>query len=153
MNNPCINPQIVLGIKTRWIWDVDGMDGDDGDAAVDDGDWCLSLQNRCRLKMDPQRASSPFKSLPKVRFRWFLGVLYVVSPIQFHGAKLFEAAAWMAAIWRELYGRNKSLPPYSYSLNSQYPSFERGFLLESWINSQITVLACFCLLFAPAQLV
>ena len=42
--------------------DVDGMDGDGGDAAVADEDRCLSLLD---LEQDK---SSPSKSLPEVRF-------------------------------------------------------------------------------------
>ena len=68
------------------------MDGDGGDAVVDDEDRCLSLLDLRRMKMDPRWMSSPSRSLPEVRFLRFLDVLYVVSPIQFHGAKLFEAA-------------------------------------------------------------
>ena len=33
--------------------DVDGMDEDDGDAAVDDDDRCLGLNTRSRMKMYP----------------------------------------------------------------------------------------------------
>ena len=73
--------------------DVDGIDGDDGDAAVDDDDRCLGLHTRRRMKMDPSWASSPSRSLPKVRFLRLLVSLYVVSLIQLHGARLFEAAA------------------------------------------------------------
>ena len=80
------------------------MDGDDGDAVVVDEDRCLSLPDLRRMKMDPRWMSSPSKSLPDVRFLRFLGVLYVVSPIQFHGTKLFETAAEMTAIWAQLYG-------------------------------------------------
>ena len=78
--------------------DVDGMDGDDGDAAVADEDRCLSLLDLRRMKMDPRLMSSPSRSLPEVRFLRFLGVLYVISLIQFHGTKLFEAAASTATI-------------------------------------------------------
>ena len=66
------------------------MDGDGGDAVVVDEDRCLALLDLSRMKIDPRWMSSPSKSLPEVRFRRFLGVLYVVSPIQFHGTKLFE---------------------------------------------------------------
>ena len=71
------------------------------------------------VKMDPRWMSSTSRSLPEVRFLRFLGVLYVVSLIQFHGAKLFEAAASMATIRRQLYGRTKTVWPYSWSLNLQ----------------------------------
>ena len=74
------------------------MDGDGGDAAIADEDQCLSLPDLRRMKMDPWWMSSPSRSLPKVRFLRFLGVLYVVSLIQFHGMKLFEAAASTATI-------------------------------------------------------
>ena len=73
--------------------DVDGMDEDDGDAAVDDDDRCLRLHDRRRVKMDPSLASPPSRSLPEVRFLRLLVSLYVISPIRLHGAKLFEAAA------------------------------------------------------------
>ena len=81
------------------------MDGDGGDAVVVDGDRCLGLLDLSRVSMDPRWMSSPSRSLPEVRFRRFLGVLYVVSLIQFHGMKLFEKAAEMAAIRVQLYGR------------------------------------------------
>ena len=42
-----------IGITIRSRQDVDGMDGDGGDAAVDDEDGCLSLPDLCRAKMDP----------------------------------------------------------------------------------------------------
>ena len=74
------------------------MDGDGGDAVVVDKDRCLSLPDLRRMKMDPRWISSPSRSLPEVRFLRFLGVLYVVSLIQFHGVKLFEGAALMATI-------------------------------------------------------
>ena len=74
------------------------MDGDGGDAAVVDKDRCIGLPDLSRVKMDPRWMSSPSRSLPEVRFRRFLGVLYVVSLIQFHGMKLFETAAEMATI-------------------------------------------------------
>ena len=61
--------------------DVDGMDGDGGDAAVADEDRCLSLPNLRRMKMDPRWMSSPSRSLPEVRFLRLLVSLYVVSPI------------------------------------------------------------------------
>ena len=73
--------------------DVDGMDEDGADAEVDDDDRCLGLHTRRRLKMDPSWASSPYRSLPEVRFLRLLVSLYVVSPIRLHGAKLFEAEA------------------------------------------------------------
>ena len=95
------------------------MDGDGGDAAVADEDRCLSLPDLCRMKMDPRWMSSPSRSLSEVRFLRLLGVLYVVSLIQFHGAKLYEAAASMATIRRQLYGRTKMVQPYSSSLNLQ----------------------------------
>ena len=69
------------------------MDGDGGDAVVVDGDRCLGLPDLSRMKMDPRWTSSPSRFLPEVRFLRFLGVLYVVSLIQFHGTKLFEMAA------------------------------------------------------------
>ena len=78
--------------------DVDGMDGDGGDAAVADEDRCLSLPDLRRTKMDPRWMSSPSRSLTEVRFLQFLGVLYVVPLLQFHGMKLFETAAEMATI-------------------------------------------------------
>ena len=74
------------------------MDGDGGDAVVVDEDRCLGLPDLHRMKMDPRWMSSPSRSLPEVRFLRFLGVLYVISLIQFHGTKLFETAAEMAAI-------------------------------------------------------
>ena len=74
------------------------MDGDGGDAVVDDEDRCLGLLDLRRMKMDPRWMSSPSRSLLEVRFLRFLGVLYVVSPIQLHGAKLFEAAVPRATI-------------------------------------------------------
>ena len=95
------------------------MDGDGGDAVVVDEDRCLSLPDLRRVKMDPRWMSSPSRSLPEVRFLRFLGVLYVVSSIQFHGAKLFEAAASMATIPRQLYGRTKTVRPYIWSFNLQ----------------------------------
>ena len=53
MNSTCINPQLVQELQQ----DLDGMDGDDGgdeDAAVDeDGDRCLGLPDLRRAKMDP----------------------------------------------------------------------------------------------------
>ena len=42
-----------IGITTRSRQDVDGMDGDGGDVAVDDEDRCLGLPDLCRVKMDP----------------------------------------------------------------------------------------------------
>ena len=81
------------------------MDGDGGDAVVVDEDRCLGLPDLSRMKMDPRWMSSPSRSLPEVRFWRFLGVLYVVSLIQFHRTKLFETAAEMAAIRAQLYGR------------------------------------------------
>ena len=42
-----------VGITTRSRQDVDGMDGDGGDAAVDKKDRCPSLPDLCRVKMDP----------------------------------------------------------------------------------------------------
>ena len=95
-----------IGITTRSKQDVDGMDGDGGDAAVDDEDRCLSLSDLRRAEMDPLWMSSPFRCLPKVRFLRFLGVLYVVSLIQLHGVKLFEEAVVAPTIQRELYDRN-----------------------------------------------
>ena len=83
------------------------MDGDGGDAVVVDEDRCLSLSDLRRVKMDPRWMSSPYRSLPQVRFLRLLGVLYVVSPIQLHGAKPFEAAAPRTSIRRKLYGREK----------------------------------------------
>ena len=81
------------------------MDGDGGDAVIVDEDRCLSLPDMRRMKMDHWWMSSPSRSLPEVRFLRFLGVLYVVPPIQFHGTKLFEAAASMASIQWQLYSR------------------------------------------------
>ena len=104
-------------MNVRNYGDVDGIDEDDGDAAVDDGDQCLSLQDRRRMKMDLWWISSPSRSLPKVRFLRFLGVMYVVPPIQFHGTKLFEAAASMPTIRPQLYGRTKTVRLYSWSSN------------------------------------
>ena len=40
-------------ITTRSRKDVEGMDGYDGDAAVDDDDRCLSLPDLRRMKVDP----------------------------------------------------------------------------------------------------
>ena len=121
MNGTCINPQLVLelkqdGCKTLWRcrWDGDG-----GDAAVADEDRCLSLPDLHRTKMDLPVDEFPLRSLPEVRFPRLLVSLYVVSPIQFHGAKLFETAASMAAIRAQLYGRTKKVRPYSWSLNMQ----------------------------------
>ena len=57
-----------IGITTRSRQDVDGMDGDDGDVAIDDEDRCLSLPDLRRVKMDPRWMSSPSRSLPEVRF-------------------------------------------------------------------------------------
>ena len=57
------------------------MDGDGGDAAVDDEDRCLSLPDLRKAKMDPRWTISPSRCLPEVRFRRFLVVLYVVSLI------------------------------------------------------------------------
>ena len=90
------------------------MDGDDGDAAVVDEDRCLGLPDLSRMKMEPWWMSSPSRSLSELRFLRFLGVLYVVSLIQFHMMKLFEAAASMATIRAQLYGRTKSVRPYSW---------------------------------------
>src|SRR4051794_30306497 len=95
-----------MKIITRSRQNIDGMDGDGGDVAVDDEDRCLSLLDLRRAKMDPQRMSSPSRCLLGVRFWRFLGVLYVVSPIQLHGVKLFEKAVSAPTIRRELYGRN-----------------------------------------------
>ena len=119
------------------------MDGDGGDAVVVDEDRCLGLPDLSRVKMDPRWMSSPSGSLPEVRFRRFLGVLYVVSSIQFHGAKLFEAAASMATIRRQLYGRTKTVRPYSWSLNLQYFPIVVGFLLELLVNSKLTIFLVF----------
>ena len=74
------------------------MDGDGGDAAVADEDRCLSLPDLRGMKMDPRWMSSPSRSLLEVRFLRLLVSLYVVSPIQLHGMKLFEVAASMATI-------------------------------------------------------
>ena len=41
-------------ITTRSRQDVDGKDGDGGDAAMDDEDRCLSLPDLRREKMDPK---------------------------------------------------------------------------------------------------
>ena len=95
------------------------MDGDGGDAVVDDEDRCLSLPDLRRMKIDPRWMSSPSRSLPEVRFLRLLVSLYVVSPIQFHGTKLFEAAASMATIRGQLYGRTKKVRLYSWLLNLQ----------------------------------
>ena len=81
------------------------MDGDVGDVVVDDEDRCLGLPDLRRMKMDPRWMSSPSRSLPEGRFLRFLGVLYGVSPIQLHGAKLFEAAVSRESIRRQLYGQ------------------------------------------------
>ena len=81
------------------------MDGDGGDAAMDDQDRCLSLPDMCRAKMDPRWMSSPSRCLPEVRFLRFLGVLYVVSSNQLHGVKLFEEPKAVPTIRPELYGR------------------------------------------------
>ena len=74
------------------------MDGDGGDAVVVDEDRCLSLPDLRRMKMDPRWMSFPSRSLPEVRFLRLLVSLCVISPIQFHGEKLFEVAASMATI-------------------------------------------------------
>ena len=123
--------------------DVDGMDGDGGDAAVADEDQCLSLPDLRRMKMDLWWMSSPSRSLSEVRFLRFLDVLYVVSPIQFHGTKLFEAAASMPTIRPQLYGRTKTVRPYSWSLNLQYFPTAVGFLLELLVNSKLTIFLVF----------
>ena len=81
------------------------MDGDGGDAVVVDDDRCLGLLDLSRMKMDPRWMSSPSRSLPEVRFQRFLGVLYVVSPNQSHGVKLFDEAEVAPTIRPELYGR------------------------------------------------
>ena len=65
------------------------MDGDGGDAVVDDEDRCLGLPDLRRMKMDPRWMSSASRSLPEVRFLGLLASLYLVSPIRLHGAKLF----------------------------------------------------------------
>ena len=59
-------------ITTRSRQDVDGMDGDGGDAAVDGEDRCLSLPDLRRVKMDPWWMSSPYRCLLEVRFLRFL---------------------------------------------------------------------------------
>ena len=89
--------------------------------------------------MDPRWMSSPSRSLPEVRFRRFLGVLYVVPLIQFHGAKLFEKAASMSAIRAQLYARTKLVRPYSWSLDLLEPPVVVGFLLELLVNSKLTI--------------
>ena len=99
------------------------MDGDGGDAVVVDEDRCLSLPDLRRMKMDPWWMSSPSRSLPKVRFLRFLGVLYVVSLIRLHGEKLFEAAVLRACIRLE-------------SLNSLESPNGVGFLLVLLIFSK-----------------
>ena len=96
-----------MGITTRSRQDVDGMDGDGGDAAVDDEDRCLSLSNLRRANTDPQWASSPSRCLPEVRFWRFLGVKNVISLIQLHGVKLFEEAVAAPTIRPQLYGRKR----------------------------------------------
>ena len=112
-------------------------DGDD--AVVVDGDRCLGLPDLSRVKMDPRWMSSPSRSLPEVRFRQFLGVLYVVSLIQFHGTKLFEKAAEMATIRVQLYGRTNLVWSYSWSLGLLEPPIVVGFLLELLVNSKLTI--------------
>jgi hypothetical protein len=119
------------------------MDGGGGDAVVVDGDRCLGLPDLSRVKMDPRWMSSPSRSLPEVRFLRFLGVLYVVSLIQFHGTKLFETAAEMAAIRAQLYGRTKLVRPYSWSLGLLEPPIVVGFLLELLVNSKLTIFLVF----------
>ena len=104
MNSTCINPQRVRKFQQDLDKDVDGMDGDGDDAMVADEDQCLSLPDLRRAKMDPWWMSSPSTCLPEVRFRRFLGILYVISLIQLHGVKLFEAAVSAPTIRRELYG-------------------------------------------------
>ena len=118
------------------------MDGDGGDATIVDEDRCLGLPDLCRMKMDPRWMSSPSRSLPEVRFLRFQGVLYVVSPIQLHGAKLFETVVQMASIRWQLYDRTKLVPPYSWSLDSlEFPT-EVGFLLVL-IFPQLAIFAVF----------
>ena len=119
------------------------MDGDGGDAAVVDGDRCLGLPDLSKVKMDPWWMSSPSRSLPEVRFLRFLVVMYVVPPIQLHGAKLFEAAASMATIRRQLYGRTNLVLPYSWSLNLLEVPTEVGFLLVLLIFPQLAIFAVF----------
>ena len=119
------------------------MDGDGGDAVVVDEDRCLGLPDLRRMKMDPRWMSSPSRSLLEVRFRRFLGVLYVVSLIQFHGTKLFETAAEMAAIRAQLYGRTKLVRPYSWPLDSLESPIVVGFLLELLVNSKLTIFLVF----------
>ena len=85
------------------------MDGDGADAVVVDEDRCLSLPDLCRMKMDPRWMSFPSRSLPEVRFLRFLGVLYVVSPIQLHGVKLFEAAS-RGHLYGSNYTAGKNIP-------------------------------------------
>ena len=119
------------------------MDGDSDDAVVVDGDQCLGFPDLSRVKMDPRWMSSPSRSLPKVRFRRFLGVLYVISLIQFHGMKLFEMAAEMEAIRAQLYGRTKLVRPYSWSLDLLESLIVVGFLLELLVNSKLTIFLVF----------
>ena len=57
-----------MKITTRSRHDVDGMDGDGGDVAVDDEDQCLSLPDLRMMKMDPRWMSSPSRCLTEVRF-------------------------------------------------------------------------------------
>ena len=115
------------------------MDGDDGDAAVDDGDRCLGLPDLSRVKMDPRWMSCPSRSFPDVSFRQFMGVLYVVSTNQLHGVKLFKEAAEMATIRAQLYGRTNSVWSYSYPLDLLESSIVVGFLLELLVNSKLTI--------------
>ena len=132
-----------IGITTRWIWDVYVMVGDGGDVVVDDEDRCLGLPDLCMVKMDPQWMSSPSRSLPEVRFRWFLSVLYVFPLIQFHGTKLFEMAVKMATIWAQLYGQTKFVRPYSWPLDFLESPIVVGFLLELLVNSKLTIFLVF----------
>ena len=87
----------------------------------------------------PTTWNLPSRSLSEVRFRRFLGVLYVVSLIQFHGTKLFEMAAEMAGIRAQLYGRTNLVRPYSWSSNLLEAPIAVGFLLELLINSKLTI--------------
>ena len=115
-----------MEIITRSRQDVDGMDGDGGDAVVDDEDRCLSLLDLRKAKIDPWWMSSPSRCLPEVRFWRFLGVLYVVSSNQLHRVKLFDEAeaAYTAGAIRP----KKLLPSYSCSFDSLPPLFASGFL-------------------------
>ena len=57
-----------MEITTRSRQDVDGMDGDGGDATVDDENRCLSLPDLHKAKMDSWWMSYPCRCLLEMRF-------------------------------------------------------------------------------------